>query len=192
MTTLFENPLPILVVGGLLATFAIIVFLARRSGASLAALIAVVALTAALLVVERVVVTEREQVEVALATMLDAIESNDVAGAVACVDPAAAAIRRDIEALMPMLKVEAANSAAEQITLDESARPPTAISQFQAYLRGLHQSSGTPVAYLNQRVDLHWVKRGDQWLLADYTAYWEGQPIDAVSSASGNRAVPGR
>jgi hypothetical protein len=192
VTTLFENPLPILVVGGLFATFAVIVYLARRSGASLAALVAVVALTAAMLVVERVVVTQREQVEAALEKMLHAIEENNLAGALAGVDPAATAIRRDIEALMPMLKVEAANSAAEQITLDESAQPPTATSQFQAYLRGLHQSSGLPVAYLNQRVDLHWVKSGDQWLLDKYTAYWEGQPIDAVSSASGNRAVPGR
>jgi hypothetical protein len=192
VTTLFENPLPILVVGGLLATFAVIVFLARRSSASLAALVAVLALTAVMLVVERVVVTEREQVEVALTTMLDAIESNDIPGAVACVDPAATSIRRDIEALMPLMKVEAANSASEQITLEESAQPPTATSQFQAYLRAQHQKSGLPVAYLNQRVDLHWVKRGDQWLLDDYTAYWEGQPIDAVSSASGNRAVPGR
>jgi hypothetical protein len=192
MTTLFENPLPILVVGGLLATFAIIVFLARRSGASLAAVAAVLALTVVLLIVERLIVTEREQVEVALATMLEAIESNDVPGAIACIDPAAAQIRNDVQALMPLIKVEAANSAAEQITLDDSAQPPTATSQFQAYLRGIHQSSGTPVAYINQRVDLHWVKRGKRWLLDDYTAYYEGQPIDAVGSASGNRAIPTR
>ena len=192
MTMLLESPLPIAVVGGLLATLALIVYFARRTGATFAALIAVIALTILLLVVERVVLTERERVEVALATMLDAIEANDLAGATALVDPAAAQIRRDIEALMPLMRVEAANSAAEQITLDEAAQPPTATSQFQAYLRALHQKSGLPVAYVNQRVDLHWVKRGDRWLLEDYTAYWQGQPIDAVSSASSNSAVPGR
>ena len=52
--------------------------------------------------------------------------------------------------------------------------------------------SGTPIGYINQRVDLHWVKRGDRWLIDDYTAYFDEQPIDAVGSAAGNRPVPER
>ena len=46
------------------------------------------------------------------------------------------------------------------------------------------------VAYFNQQVDIHWVKRGDRWLMDGYTAYYDGQPIDAVESAAGNRPVP--
>jgi hypothetical protein len=57
-------------------------------------------------------------------------------------------------------------------------------------LQGVHGSSGTPLAYVNQRVDVTWVKRGDQWVIGGYQAFYDDRPIDAVSSARGNRAVP--
>ena len=90
MTTILENPLPTIVVGGLAATMALIVFLARRNGASLAALASVVGVTLLLVLVERFVVTDREQVENALDGVLDAIDANDVAAAFDYIDPAAA------------------------------------------------------------------------------------------------------
>jgi hypothetical protein len=192
VTTLFENPLPVLVAGGLLAVLALVVFLARRSGAALLALVGVIALTLLLVLVERLVVTDREHVENALAGVLDAIEANDVSATVEFIDPAAAKIRADAQALMPQIKVEAANAAAVDVTVDDAAQPPAAIARFRAYLHGTHTASGTPVGYINQQVDLHWVKRGDRWLIDDYTAYFEGEPIDAVGSARGNQPVPTR
>jgi hypothetical protein len=78
------------------------------------------------------------------------------------------------------------------VTIDEAAEPPTADARILAVLIGIHERSGAPVGYYKQRVDLHWVKRGDRWLLDDYTAYFNGQPIDAAGSAAGNRPVPKR
>lgn len=192
MTLLFENPLPIAVVGGLLATLALVVFLARRTGASLAALVGVVAVTLLLVLVERLVVTDREQVENALDGMLAAIQANDVPATIEFIDPAAAKIRTDAQALMPQIKVEVANAGSVEVTVDDAAEPPTAMSRFRAFLHGTHGASGALVGYINQQVDLHWVKRGDRWLIDDYTAYYEGNPIDAVGSARGNQPVPTR
>jgi hypothetical protein len=139
--------------------------------------------------VERWVVTDREAVEYALADMLTAIEVNDLPAATAFVDSAEPGIKSDMEALMPQVKVETANAGAVVVETNPNANPPTAISRFQAYLHGTHGSSGQPLAYINQRVEIEWVKRGEQWLVSGYTAYYDGQPIDAVSSARGNRPV---
>ena len=192
MSTLFENPIAIAVVGSLLATVALVVFLSRRTTGPLAALVGIITVTALLLLVERWVVTDREAVEHALGGMLAAIEANDLPAAMAFVDSAAPGIKSNMEALMPEVKVQTANAGAVVVEANSNATPPTATSRFQAYLHGTHGSSGQPLAYINQRVDIVWVKRGDQWLVSDYTAYYEGQPINAVSSARGNRAIPSR
>lgn len=190
MTTLLENPLPIIVAGGLAATLALVVFLSRRNAASLAALVGAVAVTAILLLVERFVTTDREQVENSIAAMLDAVEANNVAGVLDHIDPAAAKIRADVQALMPLIKVDVANAASVDVTVDDATNPPSAAVTCRAYLHGIHHQSGTPVGYINQQVDLHWLKRGDRWLLDSYTAYFDGQRIDAVSSAAANRPAP--
>jgi hypothetical protein len=192
MTTFLENPLPIGVLGGLLALMALIVFLSRRNLASLIALVGVVALTALLLIAEFVIMTDREQVEAALADVLDSIEANDVSAVVGAVDPAATRIRRDVESLMPLVKWSLANAASIEVTVDEGAEPPSASSRFRAYLNGVHERSGNGVPYMNQQVDVDWVKRDGRWLIGGYTAYFDGQPIDAVSSAGGIRPVPAR
>ena len=63
MTSLFENSLPIAVVGGLLATFALVVFLRRARSGGDRGTRRVSASTLLLLLVERFVVTAREHIE---------------------------------------------------------------------------------------------------------------------------------
>lgn len=189
MSLLLENPLPIAVVGGLVTLVALLVFLSRRNTPSLVVLAAIVALVVMLLVVERVVVTDAEQIEFATLAIGDAIEANDAAGVIEYTDPAAEKIRADVQALMPVIKWTVANPASIEVTLNEGTDPATASSQFRAFLQGIHQASGQQVPYINQRVDMTWVKRGDRWLMSGYTAYYNDRAIDAVSSASANRPV---
>jgi hypothetical protein len=193
MSVLVENPLAIAVVGGVLATLALIVFLARRSLASLLTLGGILAVTLLLILIEQWMVTDQEQVESGLASVLAAVEANDMPAVLKWIDSNAASVRADVQALMPLVKVDKARSMGDlEITVDETAEPPTAMSRFRAFLDGVHGSSGMRVAYFNQQVDAHWIKRGDRWLINDYTAYYDDQPIDAVGSARGNRPVRGR
>ncbi len=190
MNALLENPLTICAVGALLATVALVVFLARRSLASLVTLTGIVLLTLAALGVERYVVTDREQVQASVAAMLAAIEANDAPGVVAWIDPAAKRMRADAAALMPQIKVEKARALGKAaVRIDGSAQPPRAACTFRAFLQGVHAKSGMQVGYFNQQVDIQWVKRGERWLMDGYTAYYDGKPIDAVQSAAGNRPV---
>jgi hypothetical protein len=193
MPVLFENPLAIAVVGGLFATFALVVFLARRSLASLVALGGIIAVTLLLMLIERLVVSDREQVETGVDSVLAAVEANDLPTVLTWIDPAAVSVRADVQALMPLVKVDKARAMGEiEVTINDAANPPTAMSRFRAFLDGVHGSSGMRVAYFNQQVDVDWVKQGDRWLINGYTAYYDDQPIDAVGSARGNRPVPGR
>ncbi len=190
MNVLLENPIAIGAVGALLATVALVVFLAKRSLASLVTLAGVVLMTLLGLSVERLVVTDREAVENTLAAVLEAVEANNVQGVLARIDPAAKQIRADAGALMPQIKVEKARSLGKvEVHVGAAKQPPDAACTFRAFLQGVHTKSGMQVAYFNQQVDIHWVKRGDDWLMDGYTAYYDGKPIDAVQSAAGNRPV---
>ena len=191
MTFFTENGLGIAVIGGLAITLTLVFFMTRRSGESLGAFAAAVAATIGLLAIEWFVQTDREQVAAAVHGIYGAIDRNDVDGVLALVSPTATDIRSDVQALMPMVKVESAGSGRNvEVALNESASPMTATSTSRAFLNGTHAQSGHPVPYVNQRVDLEWMKLGDQWLLTGYTAYYDGKPIDAVNSARTNRAVP--
>lgn len=186
-----ENPVAIVAVGGLLATVAMVVFMARRSLESLIALAAIVALTLIALAVERYVVTDREQVQANLAAALQAIEANDLPDVLTWIDPAANTMRADASALMPQIKVEKTRALGKvEVQVDLNQQPPTATCTFRAFLQGVHANSGMQVAYFNQQVDIHWIKRDQRWLMNGYTAYYDGKPINAVRSAAGNRPIP--
>jgi len=188
---MLENPVALAALGGLLATVALVVFMARRSLASLVALGAIVLVTLVALAVERYVVTHREQIQANLAATLAAVEANDLAGVLAHIDPAAQTMRADAGALMPQIKVEKARALGKvEVAIDLQQQPPTAASTFRAFLQGVHTKSGMQVAYFNQQVDLQWILRDGRWLMDGYTAYYDGKPINAVRSAAGNRPVP--
>jgi hypothetical protein len=193
MTFFMENGLAIAVIGGLATTLTLVFFMARRTGGSLSALAAVVAATIVLLAIERFVQTDQEQVVSAVHNIYAAVDQNDVEGVLALIDatPSEAQLRDQVKALMPMVKVESAGSGRNvEVTLNESATPMTATTSSRAFLNGTHVQTGHPFPYVNQRVDMQWVKNGDQWLLKGYTAYFDGKPIDAVNSARTNRPVP--
>ena len=191
MTFFTENGLAIAVIGGLAITLTLVFFMARRTGGSLSALAAAVAATIVLLAIERFVQTDQEQVVSAVHNIYAAVDQNDVDGVLALIWLGAENVRSDVQALMPSVKVENAGSGRDvEVTLNETADPMTATSTSRAFLNGTHVQSGHPVPYINQRVDLEWIKIGDQWLLNGYTAYFDGKPIDAVNSARTNRPVP--
>lgn len=188
MNTLLENPLPIYVAGAVLATFCGLVFLARRTATSLLALVGVVVLALVLIVVERVVVTDSEQVQGAITALMAAIENNDMPGVLASIDPGAVRVRSDVETLMPLIRVTGTGAASIQVQVDGAARPPVAASEFHGKVDGIHTSSGIRLFYFDQ-VAATWAKQDGRWLLTDYTPMFRGRPISAVESVRGNRPV---
>lgn len=188
MAMFTENPLAVIVMGGVAATAALVFFLARRTGGSLVALASILAVTGLLIVAERVIVTEREEVEQSVAEMFEAIEANDVQRVLASVDPNSN-LPKDVQALMPLIHVEKCRTLSRlDVDLHMDQPPPSAVSTSRVALTGTHASSGTPVGYVNQRVDITWIKPAGRWVVTGYAAYYEGKPINAVESARANQA----
>lgn len=191
MTSLFENPIPIIAVGAVLITLCGLFFLNTRSLASLVALGVVCLVVLSLMVTERLVVTDREQVEQAVANIMLAIEQNDLPGTLALVDPAATRVRSDIEVMMPVANVEDTGFTSLEVELTGGADSGSAEARFQGRLDGVHKQSGHRIFYFDV-VKLYWTKTAGQWLLDDYQPYWKGKPINAVGSMRGNRPVPAK
>ncbi|MCA9237875.1 MAG: hypothetical protein KDA44_20515 [Planctomycetales bacterium] len=181
MTSILENPLPIWIAGAVCATFAGVVFAARRNLASLVALAVIVLLTLAGAAIERAVVTPREEIEAATTGVLDALEANDLPAVLALIDPAAKTVRADAEAAMPQVKIDKANiEGTLTIELAPAAAEPTAaVAKFRGILIGNTRRGGATIGYRDQ-VEINWVRRGDQWLIDGYTVYENGKPIEAA------------
>ncbi len=178
MATLLENPVPIYAVGAALATLCGLAFVARRNLPSLLAFAGVIGATLLLLLVERLVVTDREEVEAAVVELMKAIKENDLATVVAAIDLAAAEVRDDAETLMPMVKVEDTGATSLRVEVDATAEPQTAVAKFRGKINGIHKSSGQRVFYFEE-VHLFWVKRERQWLVVDYRVHTGVMPFDA-------------
>jgi len=183
---LLENPLPIYAVGAVLTTVCGMVFLSRRTLPSLFALIGVVTLTLLLVLAERIVVTEREQVETTLHQLMTDIESNDLSAVLAHIDPQSTKMRADIEKLLPEANIKDTGATSMQIEVDTNAAPPTALSSFRGRIDGVHRRSGMRVFFFD-KVEISWVKQGDEWLAEGYAVQFKGKPINPVESMRTNR-----
>ncbi|MEQ8208694.1 MAG: hypothetical protein RH917_02585 [Lacipirellulaceae bacterium] len=179
MSLLLENAVAVGAVGAVATTFAGLVFLARRTGKSAAALAVVLALTFVLLAVERFVVTDREQIETSLQQTLDAIEANDLPALLTHIDPKATMIRADAEAALPLIQVKATGGSQVITTVNSDNQPATAETKFRGMINGTSKKGGALVGYFDD-VEVTWTKRDDRWLIDGYTIYNKGKPINAV------------
>ena len=87
MTLLFENPLRIIFIGIVIEAVLGIVLLRTGRGAMLWAMLGVLALTLAGVAVERLVVTEKERVEMTLDGITSALEANDLTRVLSYIAP---------------------------------------------------------------------------------------------------------
>ncbi len=189
MTFLLENPIPIYFVGAVLVTITGLTFLVRRTLSSLLWFAGVVLAILLLLAVERLVVTEREQIEANLETLLESLRENDMPGVLVMIDPDAAEVRADVNAMMPEVTLKDTGATMLRIELSDSQDRPTATAQFLGRVDGVHKRSGQRVFYLDE-VQLQWRKRDDGWVVENYEAMWQGRPINAVESMRANRPRP--
>lgn len=170
MNFLAENPLPIWVGAAIALTMAAVVYFQSRRAGALAAMAVIVFVSAALLAVEHFVETPREAVERTLYEMADVVEANDVDGALAFIAPGASQIRRDVEDLMPQVRIEKANIMGTPVTnVDLSTSPPTATVACRGFVYGTLKRNGMTGGEAVDMV-LTFVQDGDRWLVQDYNS----------------------
>jgi hypothetical protein len=169
MQYLAENSLPIWMGGAVAITMALVVYLQTRSNTALLSMIAVVALVGTLLVTERLIETPREAVERTLYELAATVEANDVPGALRFLAPSTAGqIRKDIETLMPLVRIERARvMGTPHIAIEGAADSLKASVQCRGLIIATDKRSGVKGAAEDELL-IKWVRQGDRWLIRSY------------------------
>jgi hypothetical protein len=171
MTWLAENALPIWVCGAIALTMAIVVFQQTRSRNSLLGILAVIAATGGLLLMERLWETPREAVERTLYELADAVETNDVQTTLTYIatnaDPA---IRNDVETLMPLVEIERANIlGTPEIELEGGSDASTATAKVRGIIVARIKRNGMKGGQ-DDELTLLLVRNADRWQIDSYTS----------------------
>ena len=171
MNYLAENALPIWAAGAVAVTMALIVYLQTRTTVAFLAILVILASAGMLLVIEHLIETPREAVERTLYELADTVENNDVPGALRFLASTAdTQIRKDIETLMPLVKIDRANViGAPQIEVEPGDAPDSATVICRGIIVATLKQNGMKGG-AEDELTIAWVRQGDRWLVEDYVA----------------------
>jgi len=169
MTWLFEQPLIIVFIG--VVVVAILFACMQQTGRKgfFYAMIGAALLVVGLVALERLIVTDREQVKQTLHGLADAIEADDLARVQAGISPQSMKIRADAQHYMRLLEIKEVNIKRDlAIAVSADQNPPMAKAEFHATFVG-----GDKLGRIeNQRVPRFFVvtfrKEQGRWLVRKY------------------------
>jgi len=169
MTTLFESPWPVIFCGVVAEAILGAVFLGSRRVIFLLPMAIVLVLVLSGVALERMVVTQREEVEATLDGLAAALEANDVEGALGYLSPSAGATRGRAQWALDRFKVTKAKISGLEITVNKLTNPPSATAAFTGSLglfdrRGEVPTSSYPISFTAE-----FRKEGDRWLVTKHT-----------------------
>jgi hypothetical protein len=170
MNWLIEESIWIWAAGAVALTLAGVIYWETRSAKSFYSVIAVLVVTAALLFMESIIESPREAVARALDELAEAVEANDVQGALAFLSPKAVQIRSDVETLMPQVEIEMAHIIdTPSIEVDESVSPMTAVAKVRGVVRGKVKNTSMQ-GTVPDELTIDFEHDGQRWLIRDYTS----------------------
>jgi len=166
MAIFVESPWPWLLIGIGVETALAIALLRTQRGAVLWAMLAVGVLVAAGLLVERLVVTDREAVENTLDAAVAAVEQNDVSRLLGYISPSADGTRRMAQAVLDRVEVRSAWVRGLEIKVNRLTSPWTAQVSFLAIGNGRDRKSEFPYETFSRRVVVKFRREDGRWLLS--------------------------
>jgi hypothetical protein len=169
MNWLVEDPLWIVLVGVVATAVLVVAWLKTGRAPILYAAIAAVALTALLLAVERMVVTDREAVRQALLEMKADAEANDADRLLAHVHSNAHEVRADIERYYGLFRVDHVfmSPRLKDIVVDADNDPPVATAEFNVRVIGRVRGTEESQQVLRFLVVTLYLEDG-QWRVGNY------------------------
>ena len=174
MMVFLESPWPIITVGIVLEAILGVLLFTTRRGVLLVAVVGVLALVGLGVLVERLVVTERERVEMTLDEGIAALKSNNLKRVYAVLAPSAEGVRRQVQMGYALVTITDVSLHNIEIELNDLTSPPTAEAKFDVvvYFRG--KSSMITHDRWPGKFTLHFEKQGERWLVVDPV---EGSPL---------------
>jgi hypothetical protein len=166
---LFEDPTTLIVAGLLIEGLLAVALVKSGRGALVLVMLGVLTLVGLGVLVERLVVTEREQIEATLEGVCQSLMANDVNGVVSYIDPIAADIRSHVQSILPQVHVTDARVYDLMIDVARETNPPSAQAHFVGRVKGRFRGDASggegPVLH---RFTVDFRKPGDRWLITAY------------------------
>jgi hypothetical protein len=168
MVIFLESPWPILFIGIAVEAVLGMALMQTGRGKYLVAMIGVAVIVVIGLVVERLVVTDREAVRLTLDAAVAAVRKNDLNGLLDCIEPSAKEPRELSRWVLSRCEVQEGHISDLQITVNRLTSPPTAEAKFLAVGRGRDRMGEFPYQGFAQRVVVQLRLQGDRWLVTGY------------------------
>ena len=165
---LVENPWPAVTVGAIAELILAIVLLRTGNGRLLWSMGAVLVGVVALVILERAVVTEREQVEQTLEDICAALERNNPAELLAFISPSATQIRSLAERNMQRFIFEEVKLTGDLVVRLEQGTPPRAVATFIGRADVRDRKGQAVYDHVIQRAQVTLEKSGDRWLVTGF------------------------
>lgn len=165
MSWLFEDPTTLIVAGLLIEVLLGIGLFKSGRGALVLPMIGLLVLVGLGVLVERLVVTDREQVEDSLDGICRALMANDVPGVLSYIDPEAGGIRSHVQSMLPRAHITDARLYDLVINVNRHTTPPSAEANFTGRVKGSFQGSDGLVL---RRFTVDLRQEGERWLIVDY------------------------
>jgi hypothetical protein len=171
MTWLAENTLTICMIGAVALAMALFVWFQTRTNGALYGVLGVILLTAVLALTSWLIETPREAVERSLYELAATVEANDVKGALSYLAPKAdAELRKDVETLMPLVKIERARViGTPEIVMEGGTNANSATVKCRGVVLAVNKKDGMKGG-AEDHVVFKWVLRDNRWLVESYTS----------------------
>ena len=168
MTTLLENPMPVILFGIVVEAILGGFLVATRRGVLLVPMAGVLLLVILGVVIERLVVTEKERAEQALYDAAAAIQSNDVKRVESLIakTPGSDVLRR-ASYYMSLVEYERVRISGLRVTLNRLTSPPSAEARFDGSARFTDKSGMVPYRYYSSSFKVDLVLESDGWKVKD-------------------------
>ncbi len=168
MTWLLESPWPALTTGVVLELILAIVLVRSGRGIVLVAMVVVLILTSGLVVLERLVVTEREEIENALSRAETTLEWNDPSAVLALFTPNSPR-RTEVANVLGRFRVRDAHIGRDlEIEPAAATDPPSVRASFTGRVVGSDTRGEVPYETVIRKFTVTLHRVGDQWLIHDY------------------------
>ena len=169
MTSFVESPWPSVMLGLALEAVLVIVLVQIRRPVVIALMAGVLAVTVGMLVVERMVVTENEEVEDMLDGLASALVTNDSPSIMAMLTDDSPR-RNEVQSILSRVTIRDARVGGDlEIRLNKLTIPPSATTYFTGRVDAKDNRGTIPYEHLIRRFKVTLHKQNGHWRLFDYS-----------------------
>ena len=173
MTTLLENPVPIVFFGVIVMAVLAAIAVTYQRAVVLLALVGVLVLMVAGVVLERLVVTEVERVEASLDGAAAALEANDLEEALQYVSPSADNTRNRAGDVLRWVRFTDVKVNNLEVTINDLTSPPTAEAKFNGVFHFEDRTGQLLRESYAVGLTVELRLEGDRWLITDHIEHHE-------------------